>query len=268
MQIRAFQHTWHGVRLHDLTNGEGATPAGPDVYKRLYQTLADGKSLPDQTWSTKKRALGEFISVEIFKGWEARNLCSPRILALCAGKCAAERVWLEQNYNVTIHEYQTVSLQDVRTEFPNVPVLIGDVRELSIEETFDIVVLLAGEYFLDRRELETVLRKVAVRLSHDGLFVMQSVSALSLTQSLKELIKKFSRRYRSSAYVFWGYWRTPSEFSKSARRAGLQMNAQYSMDFVQERLVIRRNPRMLVAWPSLYLNAALMIFEHLSRASR
>ena len=259
MQLRAFQNTWHSINLDRLACGDNSKPAGPELYERFYKALDQGIGRTDEAWASNKRQTGRFVSSEVFGNWEVRTGRSPRILALCVGTCVAERVWLQEGWDVTLHECQTASLKDIRSEFPAVPVLIGDIRDLTISQRFDIIVLLTGDYFLTRSELQGFLWRVTETLAEDGLLVIHSVSILSVWQALKEMVKVASGKYRRAVWVLWGYWRTPSEFARSARQAGLCLQANYSLTFVQDCLIVKR--RRSKGWPPLFSNAALMIFQ-------
>src|SRR5439155_24931122 len=126
----------------------------------------------------------------------------PRILALAVGLGVAEGVWLEQGYDVTLHDCQETSLRTLRERFPQAPVLIADLRSIDIPATFDIIIMLASEYMLSARELSSCLRTAKSSLAEGGRLVLHSVSILSILRLAKECVKRLLRH--REARVFWG----------------------------------------------------------------
>ena len=261
MKLRAFENTWHNVNLSILPGGGDSGPAGPELYRKFYGTLnCCGKNgSPD--WIRRKTAIGQFVAERIFAEWERHHGRPPRVLALCVGKCVAEGVWLDQGYAVTVHECQLDSLSEIRNRYPRAPVVICDIRELEFDQEFDIVTLIASEYFLSRSELSQFMRTAASGLSPGGLLIIQSVSILSMRQAVKELVKRLIGHYHKRPYVFWGYWRTPSEFATTAKSTGLRAVSRYVPRWKADGRIATCHRRRVTSMPPISINAEVMVFE-------
>ena len=262
METAFYQSSWHNIALGNLpgANRTVDTPAGAEFYNQFYAALEDGSGSVGDVWRGEKVSLGREVAEQVFKPWERGRGRRPRILALCAGKAVAEEVWLAEGYEVTLHECQTTSLKDVCDRYPEAPVLISDVRSLCISGQFDIIIMLGGDYFLSKQELTDLLCTASKSLAKDGLLILWSTTVLSVTQGVKEFVKHLIGRYLSSSYVFWGWWRTVSEFSKFARPARLRLTESYSTDSPAGQTVMRRHSTICHACPTLHSTSALMVF--------
>ncbi len=263
MKRPAFIRKWQGVDLAELAGerdpGDGPVP--PELYQEFYAALQAGHGKVGADWTKGKVALGGLVASELFERWERRNGRRPLVLAMCAGQGVAEGVWLERGYNVTLHDCQMTSLRDLCARFPDTPTLIADIREIAIASKFDLILILASEYFLDTAELEQLMRKVSDSLTPDGLFVLHSVSVLSVRQWLSEILKKAIGTYRAATYLFWGWWRTPYEFYRCARGAGLTLLSASTL--VTSRggyRSMQRRPRISRLWTTLSNPEVVMVF--------
>jgi len=258
MKLRAYHHSWQQVDLTTLPAPANA-PAGPELYRQFYIELEQGRGAPDQHWRTTKRTLGEGIAHHVFEQWESRFGRKPRILALAVGLGVAEGVWLEREYDVTLHDCQETSLRTLRERFPQVPVIIADLRTIEIPAKFDIIIILASEYMLSSRELASFLRVAKSSLAEDGRLVLHSVSILSMVRLAKECVKRFMRH--REARVFWGWLRTPSELARSAADAGLRVESAYRVGVNGSTTVLRKRWRLLDTRLTLHDESVLLVLR-------
>ncbi len=262
MKLREYQRSWQKVDLTRLRTGGAHSPAGPELYEQFYIELAQGRGGPDQRWSTSKQTLGAVVADEVFEAWRRRSGRDPRILALAAGTGAAEGVWLERGYDVTLHDCQDVSLRALRERFPRSGVLIADLRTIVIPGGFDIIVMLASEYVLSEDELAGLVRTAETSVADGGWIVLHSVSVLSAVRFAKESLKRLARRLSSDEGVFWGWFRTPGELARSGVGAGLQIVAVYRVITTEaDETVLKSRPRWLRTLPTLRDESVLAVFE-------
>lgn len=263
-QLPAFIAKWHEIELAGMAGRlpSQAAPAGPEFYAEFYAALQSGRGKVDLDWTRRKVTLGGLVASQLFEPWERRHRRRPRILALCTGQGVAEGVWLERGYSVTLHECQSTSLLGLCARFPDTPTLISDIRQIATASKYDLIVMLASDYFLNSVELVQVMRKVSGSLTPDGLFILHSVSVLSVGQWLKEILKTVLGRYRTATYIFWGWWRTPYEFQRCARAAGLTLMSAYTLVTSHEGYrSMQRRPGISRVWTTLSSNEILMVFD-------
>ena len=262
METAFYQNSWHNIALGNLPGANSSldAPAGAEFYTEIYAALETGSGNVDAAWRGEKLSLGREVAGQVFEPWEREHGRRPSILALCVGKAVAEEVWLAEGYQVTLHECQITSLKDVLGRHPNAPVLISDLRSLAIPGQFDIIVMLGGDYFLSKQELTDLIRTAAEKLTKDGILILWSTTVLSLKQGVKEFVKHLIGRHLSPSYVFWGWWRTVSEFSKFARPARLRLAESYSTDSPAGQTVMQRRSTICRACPTLHSTSALMVF--------
>ncbi len=249
-----FQHTWHGIELASLPAAAAArhAPASAEFYAQFYAALESGRGRVEPGWLEDKRRLGEVIGREILGLGPPLHGAPPRVLALAAGKAFAERVWLECGADVTFHDCQEASLADLRRQHPPARCLIGEIHRITPETDYDFITLLTVDYVMRRRELAEFLRRISGWLAAGGQIVLYCANVLSLRQMLAETVKMCLGRRRDPRAVFWGYWRTPGEFFRVARRAGLRL-AQV-LYFAGERgggRRLRPASRWVRRWPPL-----------------
>jgi hypothetical protein len=227
---RKYEHSWEQLSLASLASNVRATsgwPSDPELYAGFYTQLAKGCGGPTQGCVEDKIALGAAISSQVFQLWERKYGRRPRVLALAVGNGMTEAVWLDQGYDVTLHECQAVSLKDLCHRFPHAPTFIADLRGAIIPGTFDIVAMVAADYAFTSEELTGLMRSVRASLGSHGWMVMHSMSILSVTRWVKEKLRRVPGGYPSSDHVFWGWWRTPGELAGIAAAAGLEVAHVY-----------------------------------------
>jgi hypothetical protein len=224
-----YQRSWHQISLADLSGEEADTrsSADPELYASFYRQLAQGCGSISEQWVRDKITLGRAIASEVFQVWKRRYGRRPRVLALAVGQGVAEAVWLEQGYDVTLHECQSASMGDLCTRFPDAPTVFADLRDIVIPAKFDIIVMIASEYVFTREELTRLLRVIEGGLDRNGWMVLHSVSILSMVRLAKENLKRLRGSYTSPEHVSWGWWRTPAEIAKCASAAGMKAAAAY-----------------------------------------
>lgn len=225
MQMRMFQHTWHGIELASLPAAAAAreAPASAEFYAQFYAALESGRGRIEPAWLAAKRQLGEVIGRELLGLGTAPRGRPPRVLALAAGKAFAERVWLEHGADVTFHDCQEASLAELRRQHPQARCLIGDIHRITPETKYDFITMLTVDYVMTRAELTQFLGLISGWLAVGGQIVLYCANVLSLRQMLAEMVKSCLGRRPRKRDVFWGYWRTPGEFFWIARRADLRL---------------------------------------------
>lgn len=226
-----YQRLWHGLDLTSLPAGRTAEdqPVGAEFYAQFYEALAAGRGRIDPVWLANKRQFGEIIQHSLITPWQRQHGRSPRILALGSGNAPVERVWHEHGHAVTFHDCQEASLAEARRLYPSAGFLIGDIFKLTPEKKYDLVTLITIDYVMNRREFVEFLARAARWLDPGGQIVIYCASTLSFRQMAVEVVKRALGRYRNHRQVFWGYWRTPGEFFKTADRAGLRVAAVYHL---------------------------------------
>lgn len=226
-----FQQTWHGIDLTTLPAAAACfdRPASAEFYAQFYQALAAGKGRISPEWLESKRLLGECLDEALITPWKTRHGRTPRILALGAGKAPVEHVWHLRGHSVTFHDCQEDSLAETRRAYPQAGYLIGDIFQLEPKEKYDLISLITIDYVMNRAEFTAFLRRAAQWLAPDGQIIIYCASTLSFRQLAVETIKRGLGRYQRGRQVFWGYWRTPGEFFKTAGRAGLRVAEVYRL---------------------------------------
>ena len=257
MQMRMYQRMWHGIDMTTLPAAKTATnqPVAAEFYAQFYEALAAGRGRIDPQWLESKRQFGEIVQRDLITPWQQKHGRSPRILALGSGSAPVERVWHEHGHAVTFHDCQEASLAEMRALHPAAEFLIGDIFKLTPEKKYDLVTLITIDYVMNRREFVEFLRRVARWLEPGGQIILYCASTLSFRQIAVELVKRALGRYRNGRQVFWGYWRTPGEFFKTAKAAGLRVAEVYRLGATLQvpPPLIRRLP----PWRSTHLVVTL-----------
>jgi len=227
--MRMFQKMWHGIDLTTMPAAfsDPTKPVSSEFYAQFYAALASGAGTIDPLWLQAKRRLGQAIERDIISAWQKKLGRPPHILALGTGKGCAECVWYEQCHKVTFHDCQEDSLKELRQSCPNAGFLVGDFEKLVPAERYDLITMLTIDYVMNRQEFVELLSRAARWLTADGQLVVFCASTLSIRQFVVEVIKRSLGRYRNRQQVFWGYWRTPAEFFRVARAAGLRVADVY-----------------------------------------
>ncbi len=242
-----YQRTWHGIDLTSLPAAASAVdqPAAAEFYAQFYEALAAGRGRIDPQWLENKRQLGEAIERDLIAPWQRKQGRSPRLLALGSGSAPVERVWHERGHAVTFHECQEASLVETRRLCPAAKFLIGDIFKLEADKKYDLVTLITIDYVMNRREFVAFLARAARWLEPGGQIILYCASTLSFRQMTVEFVKRALGRYQNGRQIFWGYWRTPGEFFKTARAAGLRVAEVYRVEgtaLKPSASIIRRLP--------------------------
>lgn len=256
MEMRMYQRTWHGIDLTSLPSAAIAQdkPASAEFYRQFYEALSAGRGKIESSWLASKRQLGEAIERDLIAPWQTCARRAPRILALGSGSAPVERVWHERGHRVTFHDCQEASLAETRRACPGAEFLIGDIVELEPKADYDLITLITIDYVLNRAEFAGFLSRAARWLNSGGQIIIYCASTLSFRQMAVETARRLSGHYRNGRQVFWGYWRTPGEFFRAARNAGLRLTAAYhpSGDGLKKsrglatKLPPLRNPHLIV----------------------
>jgi len=232
--MRMYQRMWHGIDMTTLPAATTATdkPVAAEFYAQFYEALAAGRGRIEPQWLEHKRQLGEIIERGLIKPWQQKHGCSPRILALGSGSAPVERVWHEHGHAVTFHDCQEASLTEMRKLYPSAEFLIGDIFQMTPAKTYDLITLITIDYVMNRREFVEFLTRATRWLEPGGQIILYCASTLSFRQMAAEIIKRALGRYRNGRQIFWGYWRTPGEFFKTARAAGLRVAEVYHLSSI------------------------------------
>ncbi len=255
--MRMYQRLWHGIDMTTLPAARIAPekPVAAEFYAQFYEALAEGRGHIDPRWWESKREFGEIIQRDLITPWQQKHGRSPRILALGSGSAPVERVWHEHGHAVTFHDCQEASLAGMRKLYPTAEFLIGDIFKMTPEKKYDLVTLITIDYVMNRREFVEFLQRAARWLEPGGQIILYCASTLSLRQMAAELIKRALGRYRNGRQVFWGYWRTPGEFFKTANAAGLRVTEVYRVGATLQ--VTPAWMRRLPPWRSTHLVVTL-----------
>lgn len=223
MNIRMYQQTWHGIDLTSLAASPKTMEeiAGPEFYTEFYARLSAGEGHVDPIWVENKRSLGHLM-VPFFTRWQEAQGRSPRILALAVGKAIVEGEWLKAGFDVTFNECQSDSLKELQEKYPTAKTLLGDVKSLSTTEQYDIVTLIALDCVLNHEQLGQLLERIKPWLTPKGEILVYCTNALSWRQFTREVVKYAIGHYRRHRHIFWGWWRSPSEFLRLAEETGME----------------------------------------------
>ena len=231
MEMRMFERSWHGIDMTSLPAAATVSdkPVSVEFYAQFYQALAAGRGHIEPQWLENKRQLGEIIGHDLIAPWQKKHGRPPRILALGAGKAPVEHVWHKQGHAVTFHDCQEDSLAETRRLYPAADFLIGDIFQMQPAAQYDLITLVAIDYVMNRREFGEFLARASRWLGPGGQIVIYCASTLSFRQMAAEIVKRCLGRHRKNRQVFWGYWRTPGEFFRTSRAAGLTVAGVYRL---------------------------------------
>ncbi len=200
----------------------GSGPVTAEFYDQLFAAIqARGQSAPE--WIASKQTLGRDIAARILQPWKERHGRAPRILATGAGEAWAECTWLEAGFAVTIHDGTSAYFEAIQARQPQASFLQSDMASFTPEQTFDVISMLANDFVLDRAGFVDFCRRMAAALSPGGMIICYCPSVLSLRRILIEALRRATGYYRRNQWIFWGWWRSPGEFQRVSRAAGLQL---------------------------------------------
>lgn len=219
-----FLRECQGVDLSRLPTAAkiGTGPLTAEFYHELFEAIqALGPS--DRQWVENKQALGKEIERHLFRPWSDGHSRQPRILATGAGEGWSECVWLEQGFDVTIHDGTPAYFDAIRARAPTAKFIVADMATYVPEGEFDIITMLANDFVLDHSGFVDFLRRMISHLSDGGLVVCFCPSVLSVRRTLIEIVRRLTAYYQRNGWIHWGCWRTPGEFERVARAAGFRV---------------------------------------------
>lgn len=224
MEMRMYLREAFGVRFADLpsTAGLGNEAISAEFYGQLFHAKKALDS-PDTEWRDNKRQLGEDIARKYLMPWRERANRTPRILATGAGEAVAEGVWIDLGMDVTIHDGTTENVPVLKQRYPTAKFLIEDMATMRPNSRYDIVSMLANDFVLGRNQLRDFVRRISESLVPGGLLICSCPNILSLRRIGIELLRRSLGYYRKGGWVFWGWWRTPSEFVRVGAENGLEL---------------------------------------------
>jgi hypothetical protein len=249
MEMSMYIKEWGGVSMTDLPSATSAShrPDALAFYQEFYQRFTSLGVTPPK-WLEDKRILANAIFRSILEP-AAKSLGHlPSILAVGAGLAIAEGAWKEQGCEVVFNDCQEISLRSAQERFPNGEFLIGDIRKLPLLRQFDAISLLAFDYLFPRAELLDFVTRAGEWLKPEGQIIVYCPNTLSFRQVAAETIKRLLGRHRQSNYIHYGYWRSPAEFHRIARKAGLSAT---TWRFAAGDPGLRRESPLLHRWMSL-----------------
>lgn len=261
MTVPFYERQWLNVELAPLSE-HSQEVAGPGLFRRFYSELQQRSQPIDPHWAARKRSLGERIAREILDPWRRAHGRSPRVLALAVGTCIVEGVWIEQGYDVVLHECQEVSLAPVCDRFPGVQFILGDLRTLDVPAGFDIIAMLGAETTLADGEVIRLFRQCRAGMGPAGILIFQSSAVLSAQRSAKEAVKWMLRRRAPSTHVLWGWFRTPGEFAGYAHRAGLSVRDAWTLTQTSDdEAVLTARPSWARTIPPLRCQQMMLVLQ-------
>lgn len=263
-----YKREFLGVNLASLPAATKVEPhpVGPELWEQLYAQVNEERDQVDGSWQFAKTDYGNRLLTDIIVPWEFRHGRKPRILSVSVGLGVAEEEWLKAGYDVTLHECQHESLEDIHRRYPTAPLLYGDLRDVVFEEKYDIIAILSVEAVLNAEEVVSFLQRLSGPLSDDGVIIIDSASVLSLRQLAAESIKRVTGYYRKP-YVFWAWWRTPGFLAGLARKAGLDVEAIYNVHRTNGRRRLHRRARLYEGWPTLRTSHAALVLRSSTKAA-
>ena len=224
MEIPMLLREWMGIRLAELPAADpfARKPLTGEFYSQFYTALAQGPGI-DPAWIANKREIRTSYRPRFPANLERTPWPRPRILAVAAGTGNVEGVWSNASHNVTYQDCQELSLAGIRTRFPDAPCSIGDINALEAKPQFDFVSLIAFDYLFNRKSLEALLGRLRGWLVPGGTLIIYCPNILSWRQMIREAAKRLLRFQRRVPHVFYGYYRTPSEFFRIANSADFEI---------------------------------------------
>ena len=118
MQMPFYKREFLGVDLAALPAAAKAEPhpVGPELWEQLYAQVNEERDAVDEVWQAAKTDYGQRLLSHVIETWEKKHGRKPRILSVSVGLGVAEEVWLKAGYDVTLHECQSESLEDIFLE--------------------------------------------------------------------------------------------------------------------------------------------------------
>ena len=221
MELRMFLREAYGVPVTEIAAScaDPQKPVGAEFYSQLFSKL---KEIPrDPAWIEAKRDFARFVDARFFQSWQQSHAQAPRLLTVGSGEAVAERVWADKGYPITFHDGHDACFPEIQNAYPNAKFLVSGLEELAPTDTFDFITILASDYVLPRIALVELFRRLGRSLSGNGRIFIFCPNLLSLRRLTIESLRQIVRAHRRNGYVFWGWWRSPGEFSRVAQAAGL-----------------------------------------------
>jgi len=157
------------------------------------------------------------------KGTKGENF---NILSLAAGTGIVEKEWLEKGYNVDLQECQEESLMPLKELYPDLNIFICDVRNLPLDNKYDLIFISALEYVLSRKDYFELLGGLLKILCNNGIVFIVCVTNLTFIGIIKGIIKKLLIKPKRGIHCGWK--RTIGEHIAVGQRANLNVSAIYS----------------------------------------
>ena len=255
MEIRMHQRSWHGIPLASLESAKrlGNSPAGTEFYLEFYAKLAAGYGRIPEEWTAEKIRLGQALG-RLFLTWRQ----NPRILAVGCGTALVEREWLQLAGDITFNDCQAASMESLKSEIPDAKTIVADARNLPSDQKFDIITLITIDYALAHTDLAGLLTNLARSLAPGGRIVLYCASTLNWRQLAVESGKFILGRRKPDDSVFWGWWRSPAEFTRLGGKCGLESEA-----YSHTGSGIRRRPKWCRSLMSLRSTNFTIVYRRL-----
>ena len=223
---KTYQTAWHGVDFGSITEMSSQQLPDADFYSRFYECLFQRYGSVDELdpeWISLKSRTGSFIVDRVGIAQ------AQRILSIGAGLGLIEMALLRAGYiGLELTEVSRAPLRWIQGEISPEKVHTGLFPAcLPDDSTYDFALLSSVEYFLDDRQLESMLDAVRERLTPGGTCFIVSWS-IETPRPLSRLwlgAKDFARYLMEVSRIrhrgqFWGYVRRPQELGRSMKNAG------------------------------------------------
>jgi hypothetical protein len=227
MQLPMYVRECQGVELASLPAAAkmGGQPVTAKFYGELFAAIqALGPS--DPKWVEGKREFGRRIAKELLHPWMERHGRKPRILALGVGEGWTECTWLEEGFDVTLHDGTEAYFGQIRQRHPEAKLLKADFAEINFSEAFDVITILALDFTMERQEFVAFLKRLTGFLTGEGAIICYCPNVLSLRRMAIDAVRRLADYHRRKGWIWWGWWRTPNEYLKAARACGLRVTRE------------------------------------------
>ncbi len=202
-----------------------------DFFEKHFHNFHDGRLI----------CYDKFIRKHL-KKWE-------ETLSIGSGPCSNELYLMEDGFNITCSDLESVNYEETISLFPNFKFVKLNILEGASERKYDTIVCLSCIYLFDDEELSSFFKNVSKSLNPKGHLILDSAGSsddkilsnfihdwfLRYETILKRIIKTVFKRekYRLIRKHF-GYRRSDSEIIHLAAEAGLILREKENYAFLTE----------------------------------
>ncbi|OGW84135.1 MAG: hypothetical protein A2987_00250 [Omnitrophica bacterium RIFCSPLOWO2_01_FULL_45_10] len=223
---RIYQDEWHGIKFIDFAEVSSRRLADVEFYRSFYKyflTRYHDWSGLDPEWLSLKLQTAEFLKKKLAGHKDTR------ILSVGCGLGAIEKSFLESGYiDLDVTEVAPEPLAWIKNFISPDRIFVGTFPQcIPQNKTYDLMLFLGVESFLNQDELITMLKNANRYLSRQGRCILVSWSSepsdilRNTIFVLKEIIKDFfGILHIRNRGQFWGYSRKRSEFLEAMKLSG------------------------------------------------